>query len=92
MSTDPKIIEITSYLEAEFPGFAIAQSKGAYGDTEFRLSSSANTHVVYVQQGFLDNTSPGEIKSRLDGFRLAGTLRDIGEFPIVVSVNGCIFA
>lgn len=92
MSTDPKIIEITSYLESEFPGFAILRSKGANGEAVFRLSSGKDIHVVNVQQAFLESTSAADIKRRLEEFRLAGTLRDIGEFPIVVSINGCIFA
>jgi hypothetical protein len=92
MSTDLQIKEVISYLETEFPGFVVNPSVGTKGDVRFGLSSPDQEHVVFVEQRFLEGVRAEDIKAQLDEFRLAATLRDIGEFPIVISINGCIFA
>jgi hypothetical protein len=92
MSTDLKLTEVISYLESEFPDFAVTRSDGPQGGAVLRLSSPAQVHIVHVEKEFLESVSTDDIQARLTEYRLASTLRDIGEFPIVVSINGCIFA
>ena len=91
MSTDLQIREVISYLETEFPDFVVTLSHAPKGDVKFGLSSPEQDHVVFVEQSFLEGVRADDIKAQLDEFRLAATLRDIGEFPIVISIDGCIF-
>jgi len=92
MSTDLKLTKVISYLEAEFPGFTMTRTDGPQGAVVLRLASSAKVHVVYVEKEFLESISIDDVQARITEYRLAATLRDVGEFPIVVSNNGCIFA
>lgn len=93
MRTDPKLLQVISYLNVEFPGFSVAQSDGKNEDEiVIRLELLGQTHVAIVQQAFLDAVAIEDLHIRLEEYRLAATLRDIGEFPIIVSTSGCIFA
>jgi hypothetical protein len=92
MSTDPQIREVLSYLKSEFPESVATVSNAVSGETKIRLTAAAQEHVLIIEQPFLEDFAAEEIKTKLSEFRLAATLRDVGEFPIIVSVNGCIFA
>jgi len=89
--TDPKLAEVISYLKREFPDFQITQAEGQGAETVFKLESAGRVHVLRLRREFLESAVIEDIHELLAGFRLAPTLRDIGEFPIVVSANGCIF-
>lgn len=91
MDTEPKFTELISYLEAEFPGYDITRvEKGEFG-TVLQLKSSEQVHIIRVQQAFLEDTPTDDIRRILAEFRLAPTLRDLGDFPITITINGCIF-
>lgn len=93
MGANPKLMQVISYLDAEFPGFSVAQSDGRNeGEIVLRLKSQDQVHVTIVQRDFLDGVALEDIHVRLEEYRLAATLRDIGEFPIILSKSGCIFA
>jgi hypothetical protein len=91
MDTEPKLNEIISYLGTEFPGFDLIRLDGDNSETVLQLKSSNQVHFVRVQAAFLKNTPTEDVARRLSEFRLAPTLRDLGNFPIAVTVNGCIF-
>ena len=91
MGTDAKLAEVVSFLKNEFPGFAITRTDRSGHETVLELKSAGKVHIVYLQHSFLETTPVEDIQERLTGFRLAPTLRDMGDFPIVLSINGCIF-
>jgi hypothetical protein len=91
MDTEPKFTELTSYLEAEFPGFDLTRVEKSEFGTVLQLKSSDQVHILHVQHAFLEQTPTEDIRVTLAEFRLAPTLRDLGDFPIAVTVNGCIF-
>lgn len=91
MSADSKLSEVIAYLKAEFPGFDIACLGGEEYETVLQLKSADQVHNVRVQQDFLECTPAEEIQVKLAEFRLGPTLRDLGDLPIAVTVNGCIF-
>ena len=91
MGIDMKLAEVVSFLKNEFPGFAITLTDRPGPETIFELKSAGKVHVIHLQHAFLETIAVEDIQERLMGFRLAPTLRDMGAFPIIVSVNGCIF-
>ena len=56
-----------------------------------QLNSADQLHNIRVQRDFLECTPAEDIRVKLAEFRLAPTLRDLGDLPIAVTVNGCIF-
>ena len=91
MGTDPKLAEVIAYLKAQFPGFDMACLDDGEYETVLQLKSSDQRHNIRVQQAFLECTPAEDIRERLAEFRLAPTLRDLGDLPIAVTINGCIF-
>ena len=57
----------------------------------FKVASSDQIHKVHVQRTFLESTPVEDIRIQLTGFRLAPTLRDLGNLPILVTPSGCIY-
>ena len=92
MSTNAKLDDVLAYIKSEFPDFSITKTNPTDRDTFIEIKSAAMVHRIHIQHDFLDNTPMNEIRDRLKGFRLAQILREMGNFPIIVSVNGCIFA
>lgn len=91
MATDPKLIEVISYLKNEFPGFTVTCLEKGEFESVLQLKSLDRIHIVRVQENFLKSVPMGDLGIMLADFRLAQTLRDLGDFPIVLTVNGCIF-
>jgi len=44
-----------------------------------------------VMDEFLEQHPPAEIKSMLESYSVAQVVRDIRDFPIIVTNSGCIF-
>ncbi len=88
---ESKLAEVIAYLKAQFPGFDMACLDDGEYETVLQLKSSDQLHNIRVQRAFLECTPAEDIRERLAEFRLAPTLRDLGDLPIAVTVNGCIF-
>ena len=91
MGADPKLSTVIAYLKAEFPGFDMVCLDDGEFEAVLQLRSSDQLHNIRVQRAFLECTPSEDIRVRLAEFRLAPTLRDLGDLPIAVTVNGCIF-
>ncbi len=91
MGADPKLSEVVDYPKAEFPGFELACLDDGEFETVLQLKLSDQLHTIRVQRDFLECTPAEDIRERLSEFRLAPTLRDLGNLPIAVTLNGCIF-
>jgi len=81
---------ILSYLKAEFPDFNIEE------ETEdesycFRLISQSDTHFLRVMYSATEGVDSEEMVSLLDQYTVASTMRGLGDFPVVVTEQGCIF-
>jgi len=48
-------------------------------------------YVLRVMDEFLEQHPPAEIKSMLESYNVAQVVRDIRDFPIIVTNSGCIF-
>ena len=86
-----KLGSVMSYLRAEFPAYEIIQVGDNETEVVLQLASSSHRHVVRVQRSFVEDTPEDEIIARLLGFRLSSVLRDLGDLPVFLTTNGCIF-
>ncbi len=87
---DPKLSEVIAYLTSEFPGYALTwEDKGEF--IVIQIASSNRVHNAHVQRTFLETTLAEDVRAHLVGFRLAPTLRDLGNLPILVTPSGCIY-
>lgn len=80
-------MEVIAYPATEFSDLSCQLSHPPKGDVRFGLSIPEQKLVVPAEQRFLDAAGrlkrSTDINAPLDKFRLAATLRDIGEFTIV---------
>lgn len=81
---------VLSYLEVEFAGFDIQeeQDKESYC---FRLTKQADSHFIRVMYSATQSSDASEIAPQLEQYAVASTMRGLGDFPVVVTEQGCIF-
>ena len=82
--------EVLSYLKAEFSEFDIQEEK----DKEsycFRLTKKSDMHFVRVMYSATKNSDANEIVPQLEQYAVASTMRSLGDFPVVVTEQGCMF-
>ncbi len=88
-----KLELIKAYLQAEFPEFALVDGLEREGrGHSIQLLRERQRHFVTVQDDFLEVNALEDIPQRLREYRLAEVLREIGEFEILLTNSGCIFA
>ena len=81
---------ILSYLRIEFAEFDIKEEK----DKEsycFRLTKQDDSHFIRVMYSATQSSEASEICVQLEQFAVANTMRGLGDFPVVVTEQGCIF-
>ena len=81
---------ILTYLQSEFPDFAIEeqQEQDSYC---FSLVAGSNTHFLRVMYSATVDVSKDDLITQLEQYSVASTMRGLGEFPVVVTEQGCIF-
>ncbi len=81
---------VLSYLNVEFPEFDIQEEE----DKEsycFRLTSQSDSHFIRVMHSATESSKASEIGLQLEQYAVASTMRGLGDFPVVVTEQGCIF-
>ena len=81
---------VLSYLKIEFSEFDIEeqQDKESYC---FRLTKQTDSHFIRVMYSATQSSDASEIGAQLEQYAVASTMRGLGEFPVVVTEQGCIF-
>ena len=81
---------VLSYLKAEFAEFDIQeeQDKESYC---FRLTKQSDSHFIRVMYSATQSTEASEIGPQLEQYAVASTMRGLGDFPVVVTEQGCMF-
>jgi hypothetical protein len=81
---------VLSYLKVEFSEFDIQeeQEKDSYC---FRLTKQSDTHFIRVMYSATENSEASEIGPQLEQYAVASTMRGLGDFPVVVTEQGCMF-
>lgn len=81
---------ILSYLEAEFPDFNIEEQSEDESYC-FRLMNDSNTHFLRVMYSATEGIDSKQIITQLEQYAVASTMRGLGDFPVVVTEQGCMF-
>jgi hypothetical protein len=81
---------VLSYLKVEFAEFDIQeeQEKDSYC---FRLTKQSDTHFIRVMYSATESSEASEIGPLLEQYAVASTMRGLGDFPVVVTEQGCMF-
>lgn len=81
---------ILVYLQKEFPAFSIREEKDKSSYC-FRLLKESDTHFVRVMYTAIEDFDPSELIIQLEQYAVADTMRGLGDFPVVVTEQGCMF-
>ena len=83
---------IKEYLYDHFPNATLDEWQHENNESiNFRITESDETYVLRVMYECLIGLKSSEIKQMLENYSVAQVMRDIGDFPIVVTNSGCIF-
>jgi len=92
-SIDPQFTKpILEYISEHFPNSKIEEWEHEKNESlNFRIHDNEVTYVLRVMEECFENQLITDIKSMLESYNVAQVLRDIGDFPIIVTNSGCIF-
>ena len=93
MSHDIDIVNsIQEYLAANFADASIEQWEHEKQESiNFNVTENATTYVLRVMNESIEGLDANEVKTMLENYNAAQVMRDIGDFPIVVTKSGPIF-
>ena len=93
MSHDTDIVSsIQEYLATNFVEASIEQWEHEKQESiNFNVTEKTNTYVLRVMNESIEGLQASEVKTMLENYNAAQIMRDIGDFPIVVTKSGCIF-
>lgn len=93
MLHNPDIIKsIQEYLVEHFPNASVEQWQDENQESiNFRVVESNETYILCVMDECLKDLQADKVKLMLRDYNAAQIMRDIGDFPIVVTNSGCIF-
>lgn len=81
---------ILDYLQSEFPDFQIEEQEESESYC-FRLNLESNTHFLRVMFSATIGSDAKQMLILLDQYTVASTMRGLGDFPVVVTEQGCMF-
>lgn len=90
MSTEEKVALVHNFISSEFAGFAIDRRE-ELDRYRFELRKDNSRHLILVQKAFLDAFELPDIEMQLRNSSVGMVARSLGDFPVVVTTNGCIF-
>jgi len=92
MSESANINEVRLYLAAEFPDARIEVIKEETGDISFAVEAAATTYLLTMVTEYGESRSAAQVAEELPSFCVADTMRSLGEFRVLLTPSGCIFA
>ncbi len=92
MSESANINEVRLYLATEFPDARIEVIKEETGDISFAVEASATTHLLTMVNEYGESRTAAQVAEDLPSFGVADTMRSLGEFRVLLTPSGCIFA
>ena len=81
---------IMAYLQSEFPTFNIEEQLEEESYC-FRLTSESSSYFLRVMYSVTQGLSKEEMLVQFEQFAVASTMRSLGDFPVVVTEQGCMF-
>ena len=93
MSRDAGITNsIQEYLAEHFPNATTEEWQHEKQESiNFKIHENDKIYVLRVMDECTRDLQANEVKTMLENFNVAQVMRDIGDFPIVVTNSGCIF-
>ena len=83
---------IIEYINEHFPDATAEEWQHEKQESiNFRIIEDEKVYVLRVMNECLVGLKINEVKPMLEDYNVAQVLRDIGDFPIVVTNSGCIF-
>ncbi|MCZ6565170.1 MAG: hypothetical protein O6852_03435 [Gammaproteobacteria bacterium] len=83
---------IQEYLAEQFPNATTEEWEHEKQESiNFNILENGKTYVLRVMDECLVALRAEEVKPMLENYNVAQVMRDIGDFPIVVTNSGCIF-
>ncbi len=92
VSDSPFAKPILEYISEHFPDASVEEWEHEKKESlNFRIHENATTYILRVMDECFVNQQVTDIKPMLESFNVAQVVRDIRDFPIVVTNSGCIF-
>lgn len=83
---------VEEYLTEYFPDAIIEHWRHeGLESIQFRVVENSDTYILRLMDECLNGLQEDEVKPMLENYNVARVMRDIGDFPTVVTRNGCIF-
>lgn len=83
---------VLEYISEQFPNARIEEWEHEKNESlNFNVVENESTYILRVMDECLFDIEVGEVKELLTNYNVAQVMRDIRDFPIVVTNSGCIF-
>ena len=83
---------ILNYISKHFPGATVEEWEHEKKESlNFNILENEKKFVLRVMHECLVDIEVNEVEPLLENYNAAQVLRDLGDFPIVVTNMGCIF-
>jgi hypothetical protein len=81
---------IIRYLNKEFPSFEVLEDKNEDSYC-FKLKGETGAYYLRVMFTAIQSDQQQSIEDLLGQYAAADTMRGLGDFPVVVTEQGCMF-
>lgn len=83
---------IQEYLAEHFPNATTEEWQHEKQESiNFRVFENEKTYILRVMDECIKGIQVDDVKPMLENYNVAQIMRDLGDFPIVVTNSGCIF-
>ena len=83
---------IQGYLVEHFPNANTEEWQYEKQESiNFRVFENEKTYVLRVMDECIAGLCAEDVKPMLENYNVAQVMRDIGDFPVIVTNSGCIF-
>ena len=83
---------VTEYISEHFSNPTIKQWEHEKNESlNFNIDENETTFTLRIMDECLQDIEVSEVKELLTSYNVAQVMRDVRDFPIVVTNSGCIF-
>ena len=83
---------VLEYISEHFPNASVEEWEHEKNESlNFNILDNETNFVLRVMDECFENQQVADIKPMLESFNVAQVVRDIRDFPVIVTNSGCIF-
>ena len=83
---------VLEYICEHFPNASVEEWEHEKNESlNFNILENETNFVLRVMDECFENQQVADIKPMLESFNVAQVVRDIRDFPVIVTNSGCIF-